>query len=327
MKTIIKQYIPNKLLCGALGLALFALGNSGYAQDTPPPVAAPVVAPVAPPDAVPAATEKVAKDYVKNTFAGNLLIDNQTVMVATKNTFEFAIQHRFGTINNGYSDFAGLFAPSNIRLGFAYTPISNLQLGFGITKVSMLWDGNAKLALCKQSKTGGCPVSVTYYGNFAVSTLPKAGNFVSDMDRLSYFHQLIIARKVTTALSVQVSPSLSYFNNIAGYMSSDGTIKPLMNNAHYAIAFGGRYKLNDGVAVIANYDQPLTQHPSNNPHPNISFGFDLGTTGHSFQIFVGNYQSINQQANNVFNQNDFTASRYCIGFNIVRKWYDFFGSK
>ncbi len=278
-------------------------------------------------DSTATAKELVKIERVKRTFNGSLLIDNQTVMVPVKKTFEFAIQHRFGTINNGYSDFYGIYAPANIRLSGNYTPIDNLQLGFGFCKERMQWDGNVKYALSKQAVSHGCPVSVTYYGDMAVSTLPKKGNFVSDVDRISYFHQLIIARKVTKDFSVQVSPSVSYFNNIEGYMSAEGTIKPKMWHAHAAVAFMGRYMLTDGMGIIANYDQPLTQHPTNNPHPNISFGIELGTTGHSFQIFVGNYQSIIPQANNVFNQNDYTTSRYLIGFNITRRWYDFLSAK
>ena len=308
MKTLTKIKL-SIVTCQLLIVCCCLPASNSYAQDT---THADKGAPIA---------------RAKNTFGGNLIIDNQTVMVAVKNTFEFAIQHRFGVINNGYSDFYGIFAPANIRLGLSYTIIDNLQLGLGLTKERMLVDGNIKYALSKQAVSGGCPISVTYYGDMAISTLPKKGNFVSDVDRYSYFNQLIIARKVTDKFSVQVSPSISYFNNIEGYMSKEGTIKPRMNNMHYAIAFMGRYKLTDGMGVIVNYDQPLTQHPSSNPHPNVSFGIDLGTTGHSFQIFVGNYQSINQQANNFFNQNDFTTSRYCIGFNITRKWYDFLGKK
>jgi hypothetical protein len=266
-------------------------------------------------------------ERVKNTFRGSMIIDNQTVMVPVKKTFEFSIQHRFGTINNGYSDFFGLFSGANVRFGWSYTPITNLQLGIGICEDKMQWDGNIKYALAKQAVSHGCPISVTYYGNIAMSTLPKKGNFVSDMDRYSYFNQLIIARKITKAFSVQVSPSLSYFNNVEGYMSSEGTIKPKMKNTHNAIAFMGKYQLTDAMGIIANYDQPLTQHPTNNPHPNISFGIELGTTGHSFQIFLGNYQSILPQANNFYNQNDFTKSQYCIGFNITRRWYDFLSKK
>ena len=71
---------------------------------------------------------------VGNTFESIWLIDNQTVQVPLKGTLEFDIQHRFGTINNGYDDLWGFYAPSNIRLGFGYTPITNLMIGFGLIK-------------------------------------------------------------------------------------------------------------------------------------------------------------------------------------------------
>ena len=41
------------------------------------------------------------KSFVKNTFDGNHIIDNQTVVVPIKGTFEFDIQHRFGTSRIG----------------------------------------------------------------------------------------------------------------------------------------------------------------------------------------------------------------------------------
>lgn len=256
---------------------------------------------------------------VKKTFIDNLIIDNQTVMVPVKGIFEFVIQHRFGIIKNGYKDFFGLYASSNIRLGFNYTPIANLQLGFGFTKERMQWDGNVKYAIIKQSKKGGWPVSATYYGVMSVDTRPKEGNFVTNTDRISYFNQLIIARKVTKNFSAQVAPGLSWFNNVEGYISSDGSIKPKMKNAHLAIAIMGSYAVTDKLDIIANYDQPLTWHPTNNPHPNISVGVQIGTSTHTFQIFLGNYQSIVPQTNNFFNQFDYTKGDFLIGFNITKR--------
>jgi hypothetical protein len=258
---------------------------------------------------------------VKNTFNGNTLIDNQTVMVPVKNTLEFNFQHRFGTVNKGYSDFYGIFAGANVRLSCNYSPINDLQFGVGLCEEKMQWDGNIKYALSKQAVSNGCPISVTYYGNMAVSTLPLKGNFVTDVDRISYFNQLLFARKINESLSLQVAPSLSYYNNVEGYLTADGTVKPKMNNAHFACAFIGRYMITKGTGIIANYDQPLTQHLANNPRPNISFGVLFATTTHVFQIFVGNYSSILPQANNFFNQNDFTKSQYLIGFNITKRWY------
>jgi hypothetical protein len=256
---------------------------------------------------------------VKNTFDSNWMLDNQTVLVPIKGTLEMDIQHRFGTTNNGYSDFFGLYAPSNIRIGFAYVPINNLQLGFGFCKDRLQWDLNGKYSLVKQGRDGGWPISITYFGNVVVDTRPKS-NFVTDGDRLSYFNQLMIARKITEKFSVQVAASLSHYNNIAGYTDSSGKIQPTMKNTHLAIAFMGRYKITAKTAILANYDQPLTQHAMNNPHPNISLGLEFVTSAHQFQLFAGNYQGIIPQSNNFFNQNDYTKGQFCIGFNITRLW-------
>ena len=256
---------------------------------------------------------------VKNTFESMWIIDNQTVMVPVKGSFEFAIQHRFGTIQNGYDDFWGLFAPSNIRLGFGYTPAEKLMVGFGFSKYHVTWDFNAKYAIFKQARKGGSPVSLTYYGNVAVDTRGKE-NFVNTSDRFSYFNQLILARKVSDNFSVQVSPSWSHYNAVEGYYDENDDVQGTMKNDHIAIAVSGRYKVTNAMAIIANYDQPITQHPTNNPNPNISFGIELGTSSHTFQIFAGNYYNIVPQANNMFNANNYEDGEFVIGFNITRLW-------
>lgn len=262
---------------------------------------------------------KLVHKPVKNTFESNWIFDNQTVMVPKKGTFEMDIQHRFGTVNNGYKDFFGLYAPSNIRIGLSYVIKNNLQLGFGFTKEKVQWDLNLKYALIKQAVSGGSPVSVTYFGNMVMDTRGSE-NFVSFTDRISYFNQLIIARKISDKISVQASPSLSYFNNIPGYTDDKGNILPTMKNTHLAMALMGRYKVSQSMALVVNYDQPLTQHPANNPHPSICVGIEMTTSNHAFQVFAGNYNSILPQNNNMYNQNDFTKGQFLIGFNITRLW-------
>jgi hypothetical protein len=274
---------------------------------------------------------------VKNTFKSVWIIDNQTVMVPIKGTFEMDIMHRFGTVNKGYEDFWGFFAPSNIRLGVNYAPIKKLYLGIGITKSNMLWDGNIKYSIITQSQKGGYPVSVTYYANMAYDTRkdPDASLFKYNTNRFSYFHQLIIARKVTDRLSVQVAPSLSHQNFVYGFYkqvdSATRTIANAMNHNHIAVAFSARYKLTDVTSLLFNYDQPITKHYSNNPNPNISFGVEFNTSNHSFQLFAGNYYFLNPQRNNLFNKNspfNYTdgagnsvkGGKFLIGFNITRLW-------
>lgn len=307
--------------------------------------------------------EPVKPKPVKNTFQSVWIIDNQTVLVPIKKTFEMDIQHRFGTVENGYEDFWGFFAPSNIRIGFSYVPINRLNVGIGFTKTTAaispgqspsnvsgpLWDASLKYSIITQTK-GVYPVSVTYYGNLAVNTKKDPNhNIYRDTnsigkkttllglstDRLTYFHQLIIARKVTDKLSVQVAPSVSHHNVVNGYFVklNDSTlkVKPDMKFDHFAIAFSARYKLTDVTSVMINYDQPITKHASNNPNPSLSFGLEFNTSSHSFQVFATNYFYLVPQVNNLYNSNSpfrytdaannkIEGGKFLIGFNITRLW-------
>lgn len=263
------------------------------------------------------------KKFVKNTFESAWIIDNQTVEVPVKGTFEMDIMHRFGTLNKGYKDFYGFFAPSNIRLGFSYTPIDNLMAGVSITKSNMTWEGYAKYAILKQTKGRGYPVSITYYGNVAVETRLKE-NYLHFSDRISYFHQLLIARKLTDRISIQVAPSLTHVNFVYGEfvdstVNKEGKIQ-LRNHEHFAVAVSGRFKIKEGMGIIVNYDQPLTKHKTDNPHPNLSLGLELTTSSHAFQIFLGNYYFMIPQKNNYFNRNNYRDKQFLIGFNITRLW-------
>lgn len=228
------------------------------------------------------------------------------------------IQHRFGTVNNGSKDLFGIFAPSNIRIGLSYSPINKLFVGAGITKERMQVDLSAKYSLLQQTP-GKTPVSISYFGNIVIDARNKS-NFRYGVHRLSYFNQLIVARKITEKFSAQVAPSFSWFNNIEGYVDSKGNIQKKMHNGHFAVSLLGRFKLTEKSAFIAGCDQPLTQHPTNNPRPNICFGFETTTSSHAFQVFAGNYYGIVPQSNNMFNRNDYTKGQFVIGFNITRLW-------
>ena len=114
--------------------------------------------------------------YTKSTFGGNLLIDNQTVMVPIKGTFEFAISHRFAPTDNGFKDLFGLFGSANMRLGFSYTPAKNLQVGFGANNYRMIVDGNLKYALLRQTTDNSMPISVTYFGSTSMDTRARSSS-------------------------------------------------------------------------------------------------------------------------------------------------------
>lgn len=332
-------YITKRWITLMLVLVCFLIlfQAKGYAQDTTAASKGDSPA-VTSETAVAEEVTKAPPKYkpVKNSYKSIWIIDNQSVMVPVKGTFEMDIMHRFGTVQKGYGDLWGFFAPSNIRLGVTYSPINRLNLGIGVTKSNMLWDASAKYAILTQAD-GKYPVSITYYGNVAYATLkdPDKSIFKYQSQRLSFFNQLIIARKINDKLTVQVAPSISHQNSVNGYYtkndSTGKTIFKTMKFDHFAIAFSARYKLTKVTSFMINYDQPVTVHATNNPNPNLSFGLEFNSSGHAFQLFVGNYSLLSPQRNNLYNTNspfgytkaDGTKGRggaFLIGFNITRLW-------
>ena len=82
--------------------------------------------------------EKKADKPVRNPWEAGMLIETQTDLVWAPKTLEFVIQHRFGELNSGSFDLAGLYAPSNIRIALNYGLFKNAQIGIGTTKDNKL---------------------------------------------------------------------------------------------------------------------------------------------------------------------------------------------
>ncbi len=257
----------------------------------------------------------VEVEYERAAFESTSLIENQTDRVYSKGTIEMIMNHRFGLVT-GTNDMIGIWAPANIRIAVNYSITDRITVGVGTTKDQRLQDFILKGAILKQTVNGKMPVSVTYYGNAAVSALPKS-NFYHLSDRWSFFNQIIIAQRFNKMFSFQIAPSYSHYNVVEAPMSND----------LFAIQFGGRAKVTSSMSILLDFNQPFTSQ-KNAPESGFSFGTEFSTVGHTFQIFVSNYRGIVNQQSNMFNQNEFynkdasSGSKFemAIGFNISRTW-------
>jgi len=273
---------------------------------------------------------------VRTPWASAYLIDNQTTFIPVKNTLEFVIQHKFATIENGFSDLFGLYgAGTNIRLGLNFVPMKNFQIGWGVTKKNMYNDFNAKWTVLEQTRRNTIPVTVTLLGTLAIdgrSTeyfksmqyyhssdpyYPLNLNRYREYDRLSYFSQLLVSRKFTEWLTLQVGTSFTHYNLVAKTGDHDKI------GAHVA----GRIKFSPQSSIIFNYDHPLKikkiseqREWIDHPRPNLACGLEIATTSHAFQIFLGSADGIIPQDQMLFNQNDWKNKGFAVGFVITRIW-------
>jgi hypothetical protein len=250
---------------------------------------------------------------VRFTFGTTILIDNHTVATPYKGGLELEIHHRFSLIEN-YHNLFGIYGSANTRIGMNYGITDRLMVGAGTTKEYKLQDIQWKYLILQQTEDNSMPVSLSYYGNI-VADLRKEEEFgpaasYKDIHRLSYFTQLIVARKINEIFSVQVAPSMAYFNSVP--LNRDTTAG--YKNLNLGLSAGARANLFGSHSLILEYDQLLTkQDPDEQTKPNLSLGWEINTATHTFQIFVANYNQIINQRNLVFNTN----GKYLVGFNVT----------
>ena len=253
---------------------------------------------------------------VRFTFGTGILIENQTIATPFKGQLEMEIHHRFAMIKN-YHDLFGIYGSANTRIGLNYGITDRLMIGVGTTKDYQLQDIQWKYQILQQTEDNSMPVSVAYYGNFVADLRSKdafgpAASY-RNIHRLSYFTQIIIARKLTDKISLQVAPSLIYYNSVPQTSDSTG-----YKNLNLGLSAGARINVFGNHSLILEYDQLLTkQNIDVQPKPNLALGWEIGTATHTFQIFASNYNQIINQRNLVFNTNDFKKGEYLIGFNIT----------
>jgi hypothetical protein len=246
---------------------------------------------------------------IRAPFGSEILIDNQTTVNPSKGGFAMEIQHRFSKIEK-IDDIFGIFGSANTRIGFNYGITDKIMIGLGTTRDYMLQDLNWKYSIITQTRSGKIPLSLSYFGNAVLDARPDENFGPTEeyrfIHRLSYLNQVIISRKFGEKVSLQIAPTFVYHNSVP-----EG-----FRNANASIYAGGRFQVLGFHAIILEYNQPILK-ADEDVYPNLAAGVEIGTSTHSFRVFVSNYNSIILNRSIAFNQNNFFDGDIMFGFNIT----------
>ena len=268
---------------------------------------------------------KAKKDNspVYGVWDSEILIDNQTTRDTPAKTLEAFIQHRFGMVNtNHIHDLYGIYAAgANVRLGINYTPIKHLTLGYGLTKNHMYSDFSAKYVLFQQTNSNSMPVGIALYGVAAIDGRPDAnfGEHYKFTNRMSYFGQVLVSRKVCDHFTVEATGSFTHYNMVATGANHDVI----------GVGIAGQIKFTTESSIIFQYDVPLkiqgiseqtSFSSANSAKPNFGIGYQVETAAHSFQIYLTTASGILPQDCYMNNHNDWTKGDLMLGFTITRLW-------
>ncbi len=267
------------------------------------------------------------KEYI-NAFKNKQLINAQTAIIPEG--FDFTIMHRFGKIgldDRIYKDFLGFDSPANIRFSLSYKLNDKLYVGVGRTKIGKTIDVEGKYVLKSQTADNSSPLSIAIFNNTGISTEPLndygPNTFFSDSitpfenkfsHRVNYTTELILSRKFSDKLLLQLSPTIVYKNLVIGLEEDHFT---------FVLPFSGRFQYSFGSAILFEYAHKINNRSESAIDNPFSLGFEFGTVGHVFQLFMSNSYYLREANIYTLEPYDFYQglNEFVLGFNIRRVWW------
>jgi hypothetical protein len=249
---------------------------------------------------------EVVYDYpaFKAMKIGNL----QSTKIADKGDWYMYVSHRFGTVKDGISTFFGLDA-ANTKIQMVYGLYDDLQVGLSRESLRKTYAGHIKLGLYKQSDK--FPVNMVLYSTINLNSELSKERYPNMVfyDRLSYATQLLISRRFSEKLSLELAPT---------FVRQNLVWEAAQDHNQYIAGIGGRYKLNQRVSLNVDYALNLSRFWQSEFNDPLTIGIDIETGGHVFQLLFSNAQSTNEPGFLSNAEGNWLEGDIFFGFNIVR---------
>ena len=262
------------------------------------------------------------QEKIWDTFDGTRGLSNHSTEMLYKRNMEFRVSHKFGDIagdNGGLQNFYGFDNLADVRIAFEYGITDNINIGLGrnkgVNERTGVVDMFGKMRLLQQEKNGKL-VNLTYVSSLAFSyknaslDSTSSNYYQTATDRLIFTNQIIVSRKFSDRLSLQINGgyhhrNLVAFNDVNGMLFTGGVI---------------RLRFTKTLGIITEYNHVWNRNSETGQTNPLSIGFEMLTGGHNFTIVVSNHKGVNE---NIFLSNttsDWLKGQWRIGFTINRRF-------
>jgi len=252
-------------------------------------------------------------DYTSATFKSTRIMNGHSIERMPAGQLDVRISHRFGALNSGAYNFWGLDGAFT-HLGVDYGITNWLMVGAGRGVYLKTFDGLMKFSILRQSKgKKNMPVSLSYFTSMAI--ISENFSETKDLnfwDRVSYVHQILVARKFNERFSFELNPTLVHKN------MADSVLDP---NDIWSVGGGARFKLTKRISLNAEYYYvfpPRNDFRSYTSYNPLSIGIDIETGGHVFQFILSNSQGLIERDFITNTTNQWRHGGIFFGFNISR---------
>ena len=243
-----------------------------------------------------------------SAFKGIKVINNQSTKQAGEKELYLYVSHRFGSIKGGIKTLFGLDI-ANTKIELLYGVSNNIQIGFSRESLKKIYSLNTKYRVTEQNSKFPFNSSLYFSYNYNSSLSEEIYTTLSNSDRNIFFGQLLMSKSLGNKLSIQLSPSFAKkgFNE---------TIFEEENN--FILGIASSYRITSRLAFNIEYSANLDR-PKISPFNDVlSFGIDIETGGHVFQLLFSNTQTIDNVSVMTDAEGSWREGKIYFGFNILR---------
>lgn len=249
---------------------------------------------------------QVEESYSTATFKALQVVTLQTTKMPAKKEFYFVVSHRFGTVKDGFDSFFGL-DNATTKLGGIYGVTDWLSVSLSRHTLNKMYETGLKYRLARQS--ANFPVDIVGYSVADINTFLEKEQYpgLEFKHRTTYVQQLLVSRKISERLSLELVPSFLHKNLYNPAIENDN---------QFSFGGGGRYKITKRLSVnleyMHNFDTPgFYENP-------LSVGLDIETGGHVFQLIFTNSQSMSESGYLTNATGNWGKGDFFFGFNLYR---------
>jgi hypothetical protein len=257
---------------------------------------------------------------VESAFKSLKIINLESTKLAAKGDFYLVVAHRFDYVKNGFDDFFGM-DNANTQIKFLYGVNDWLTVHAARSGFQETYDLGVKYRLKSQIKNG-FPFAIVGFSSVAVNSELKKEDYplLKFANRLSYVTQILISRKFTEKLSLEIAPSYFHENTVRDILDTNNQpiIPNPQNNSQFALGLGGRYKFAKRWSVNIDYAAHLNRASESIYKNPLSIGVDLETGGHVFQMHFTNSRAMHESGYLGQTSGDWSKGEIAFGFNLVR---------
>jgi len=259
--------------------------------------------------------DSTPENELSGTFKSSRLVLGQSTQQMGKNEIQVRISHVFGRITSGYQEFWGIDNVENVDIALEYGLSNNFQVGLARSSdYDKTLQGSYKLALLRQQSDQSPFLNLTYYGSMNVYTR----EYETDRDfkdRLEFVQQVIASYKLNNTFSLLVAPTYVHINQVP---TDDH------GNDLFSTGIGMSVRVTSSMRFNTEYYYTFPTYSSATWTPDrnaLSFGLDLDTGGHVFQVYLSNAKRL-QTSGFVptWNNDRISDGHFHIGFSIMRSF-------